>query len=117
MTPRELKLWVWLRLLRTQGFHFRRQVPIDAFVMDFACLKQRLVIEIDGGQHARSTDAAADRIRGDRLRQLGFSVTRFWNVDVDRNLAGVIEAIVARLSEEPLPTPAATRRTLPCGEG
>jgi len=50
-TDAERKLWRFLRSLKAQGFHFRRQVPIDCFIVDFACYSARLVIEVDGGQH------------------------------------------------------------------
>src|SRR3954465_973228 len=51
MTPQEVKLWVHLRSWRTRGFHFRRQAPRDDFIVDFVCLKHRLIVEVDGGQH------------------------------------------------------------------
>ena len=51
MTPQEVKLWVHLRSWKGRGFHFRRQVPLDDFIVDFACLKLWLIVEIDGGQH------------------------------------------------------------------
>jgi very-short-patch-repair endonuclease len=59
MTPQEAKLWVALRTLRPAGFHFRRQVPIGPYVVDFACLKHRLIVEVDGGQHGLSDRAEA----------------------------------------------------------
>jgi very-short-patch-repair endonuclease len=52
MTKQELKLWLHLRELRKQGFHFRRQVPIDGYIVDFACYHPKVAIEIDGGQHS-----------------------------------------------------------------
>jgi very-short-patch-repair endonuclease len=51
LTPQEAKLWVKLRELKPLGFHFRRQAPIGRYIVDFASLKQRLIIEVDGGQH------------------------------------------------------------------
>jgi very-short-patch-repair endonuclease len=63
MTPQEVKLWVHLRSWRKRGFHFRRQSPRDDFIVDFVCLKQRLVIEVDGGSitsmHMRARTANA----------------------------------------------------------
>ena len=94
MTPHEAKLWNRLRDMRPLGFHPRRQHPIAGFVVDFAFRRQRLIIEIDGGQHATSAhDADPDA----RLASLGHRVIRFWNVDVDRNLDGVVETILAEL--------------------
>ncbi len=90
-------------------------MPIASSVVDFACLKTRLVVEIDGGQHNLDSHTAADRSRDEKLTSLGFRVVRFWNSDVDRNIEGVVEAIV--LASQAIPTPGASRRTLPYGEG
>ncbi|MFL5122488.1 MAG: endonuclease domain-containing protein [Microvirga sp.] len=106
MTPQEVKLWVKLREQRVNGLHFRRQVPIGRCVVDFACLKHRLVVEVDGGQHSFDNAAAVDRSRDLTLSALGFRVQRFWNAEVDANLDGVVETILA-----------ATRLSLPAGEG
>jgi very-short-patch-repair endonuclease len=94
-TPQERKLWRQLRLLRPAGLHFRRQVPIGRYVVDFACLKQRIVVEIDGGQHSFDAYAARDRTRDETLTRLGFRVKRFWNAEVNSNLDGVVETILA----------------------
>jgi very-short-patch-repair endonuclease len=117
MTRQEVRLWVRLRELRPEGFHFRRQVPIDRFVVDFACLMKRVVVEIDGSQHGLDVNARRDRARDTTLTSLGFRVVRIWNIEVDRNLAGVIEAILAACGDRLVPTPDAARRTLPSGEG
>jgi len=95
MTPQEVKVWVKLRELRQAGLHFRRQVPIGRYVVDFACLKQRLVVELDGGQHSVDRAAAADQRRDEVLEALGLRVVRFWNAEIDSNLDGVIETILA----------------------
>jgi very-short-patch-repair endonuclease len=116
MTQQEVKLWVRLRELRAQGFHFR-QVPIDRFIVDFACLKHRLVIEVDGGQHGHDAHARRDEVRDSAFQVLGFRVLRFWNVDIDRALAGVVETILAVNAESAISTPGAARRSLPSGEG
>ena len=94
-TAQEQKLWRQLGLLRRAGLHFRRQVPIGAFVVDFACLKQRIVIELDGGQHSADVEAARDARRDVALAEIGFRVLRFWNAEVDGNLEGVVETILA----------------------
>jgi very-short-patch-repair endonuclease len=98
MTPQEVKLWNRLRLLRTQGHHFRRQVPIGRGIVDFACLKARLVIEIDGGQHGREPFMKRDRERDRGLEALGFRVLRFWNAEVDENPDAMIDTILAVLA-------------------
>ena len=66
-------------------------MPLGPYIVDFLCAKQRLIIEVDGGQHA---DANADRARTAWLEGRGFRILRFWNNDVLRNLDGVIEAIL-----------------------
>jgi very-short-patch-repair endonuclease len=99
MTPQEAKIWLRLRSLRAQGFHFHRQVPINRFVVDFACLRERLIIEIDGGQHGFEANAFQDRTRDAALARAGFEVLRFWNADVDADPNAVIDTIFARLGE------------------
>ena len=93
MTPQEVKLWVHLRALKDQGFHFRRQAPREGFIVDFACLKSKLVIEIDGAQHGQPTHMQRDAERDAKLAAAGFKVLRFWNNEVNENLVGVIETI------------------------
>src|ERR1043166_6101362 len=79
MTDAERRLWYRLRAHRFGGVKFKRQVPVGPYVVDFACMNQKLVLEIDGGQHAENEK---DRIRDQRLNDLGFRVLRFWNNDV-----------------------------------
>ncbi len=93
MTPQEVKLWVHLRALKDQGLHFRRQVPREGFIVDFACLKSRLVIEIDGAQHGEDGHLHRDTERDAKLAAAGFKVLRFWNNEVNENLNGVVETI------------------------
>jgi len=112
MTPQEVKLWIHLRSWRQRGFHFRRQSPCDGFIVDFVCLKHKLVVEVDGGQHNFDDHAARDRKRDRHFMRDGFRVLRFWNNEVDRNLIGVLETIDAALQNEaPTRSPSAT--TLP----
>jgi very-short-patch-repair endonuclease len=93
MTPQEVKLWVHLRALKDQGLHFRRQVPREGFIVDFACLKSKLVVEIDGAQHGEPGHLDRDAERDVRLAAAGFEVLRFWNNEVNENLDGVVETI------------------------
>ena len=97
MTPQEVRLWARLRELRALGLHPRRQAPIGGFVADFAFLRQKLLIEVDGGQHG--VEPQRDLARDARLAAEGFRTLRFWNVDVDRNIQGVLETILAALEE------------------
>ena len=96
-TIAEARLWKELQALRAQGFHFRRQVPIDNFIVDFACFDQRLVIEVDGYQHDEPQGQQADSRRDAHLRWQGFTVMRVRNSDVSDNLSGVIESILHEL--------------------
>ena len=93
MTPQEVKLWGHLRQLRDQGLHFRRQVPCEGYIIDFACLKSKLMIEIDGAQHGEPRNAREDALRDARLAAAGFKVLRFWNNEVNVNLDSVVEMI------------------------
>jgi len=95
MTPQEVKLWVQLRQLRSQGFHFRRRAPLEGYILDFVCFKHRLIVEVDGNQHGEDAGLAHDARRDARLAEQGF--LRFWNHEVDANLDGVVETIVARV--------------------
>lgn len=92
-TPAERALWQQLRLLKAEGRHFRRQVPIGRFIADFACFYPKLVIELDGGQHGTEQGQEADRLRSAQLASHGFRVLRFWNADVFSNIEGVVDMI------------------------
>ena len=93
MTPQETRLWLRLRALREQGFHFRRQVPVRRFVVDFACLRAGVIVEIDGSQHAEDIHAMRDARRDAELAELGFRVLRFWNGEIDASVDDVAETI------------------------
>jgi very-short-patch-repair endonuclease len=92
MTEAEERLWRELRSRRLDRIKFRRQVPIGKYVADFACLEAKLIVEIDGSQHAES---AHDAVRDAELKLRGFRVLRFWNDDVLRDLNGVCDTIIA----------------------
>jgi very-short-patch-repair endonuclease len=117
MTRQEVKLWVRLRALRAIGFHFRRQSPIGSYIVDFECRRSRLVIEVDGGQHAMEEGRARDSFRDRTLRRAGYQVMRFWNHEVDRELDAVVEAIYLRLVSASGPHTAASRPPSPKGKG
>jgi very-short-patch-repair endonuclease len=100
-------MWRSLRDRRLERFKFRRQVPFQSFILDFVCFEKRLIVEIDGSQHASSErDAARDAI----LTAEGFRIARYWNNDVLQQPTAVLEDILAKLAEpiEPL-----TRRLTP----
>ena len=103
MTDAERHLWLQLSRKNLSGYRFRRQVPMGPYFVDFACLKARLVIEIDGSQHAQAVDR--DEQRTDWLKSRGFRVLRFWNNDVLQQTEGVLESIRRALLEPPGPPP------------
>ena len=100
-TDVERRLWC---ALRESGlpWKFRRQHPIGRHIADFACPARKLVIELDGGQHAQQH--AADAARSAVIEAHGYRVIRFWNNDVSENLDGVLQRIRAAL-ESPPPHP------------
>ena len=99
MTRQEVRVWLHLRALREQGLHFRRQAPIAGYIADFACLRARLVVEIDGGQHGMPSRQALDVERTLVMNTLGYEVLRFWNVEVDTTVDAVIDTIYHRANE------------------
>jgi len=94
-TDAEKKLWRLLRSRQLEAHKFRRQVPIGNYIADFVCHERKLIVEVDGGQHAES---ARDVERDRWLAQAGYRVLRYWNNDVLKNPNGVLEAILAELS-------------------
>jgi very-short-patch-repair endonuclease len=113
MSGTEWRLWYRLRSRQLLGHKFRRQVPIGPYFADFACLEARLVVEVDGEHHGDQLvyDARRDRW----LSELGFRVLRFWVVEVDENLEGVIETIVDALSTADVKGPPPTSPRAPGG--
>jgi len=91
MTEAEKRIWYLLRRHQFGGLNFRRQAPIDPYIVDFACLSIRLVIELDGGQH--DANAKADAQRTAFLQSQGYRVLRFWNNEVFENLDAVLREI------------------------
>lgn len=96
-TIAEKRLWKHIRTLRVQGYHFRRQAPIDGFIVDFACFSHRLVIEVDGIQHDTDDGLIKDAARDAHLKWQGFTVLRFRNADVTQNIESVSLEILAAL--------------------
>jgi very-short-patch-repair endonuclease len=105
MTDAERKLWRALRL-RAVGPKFRRQVPLGPFVVDFVCFEAKLIVELDGGQHA---DNARDAKRDRYFVEQSYRVLRFWNNGVLRNMEGVL----TRIAEFADPSPGSDLRSSP----
>jgi len=111
-TDAEQVLWARLRDRHLCGAKFRREHPIGPFVADFCCPQQKLVVELDGGQHAVAI--AADQKRSRFIEEQGYRVLRFWNHDVLGNTDGVLEQIAESLSDphvhpHPYPLPGRAR--------
>jgi very-short-patch-repair endonuclease len=90
-TDAERVLWFHLRNRRLNDLKFTRQVSIDRYIVDFCCSDARLVVELDGGQHATRTVEDLNRTR--ILEAMEYLVLRFWNNDVLQNLEGVLDEI------------------------
>ena len=98
-TEAEKLLWNHLRRKQFQGLKFRRQQPIDRFIVDFVCFEKRLIIELDGGQHSDQT--ARDKTRTEILESKGFLVLRLWNNEVFENIEGVLTEITNIVNPHP----------------
>lgn len=109
-TDAERLLWQKLRFWQVDGRKLRRQQPLGGYIVDFVCLERRLIVELDGGQHADRN--AYDKKRDDWLRNQGFVILRFWNHDVLNNIDGVVEQILDTLKNTPYlnPSPQGGRR-------
>ncbi|BCP52653.1 hypothetical protein K32_12700 [Kaistia sp. 32K] len=97
MTEAERRLWYHLRDRRLHGFKFRRQEPIQRFVVDFLCVERRVIVELDGGQHNQAVDAERTAI----LEAAGYFVLRFWNDEVLHQTDIVLMRILSTLRAQP----------------
>ena len=95
-TDAEKYLWRHIRNRQLEGWKFRRQFPIGQYIADFVCPELKLIIEIDGGQHAEL--AEYDLRRTEFLQARGYQVVRFWNNEVLGNIEGVLETLTLTLS-------------------
>ncbi|WP_298956033.1 DUF559 domain-containing protein [uncultured Methylobacterium sp.] len=103
MTEPEKRLWWHLRhRLPQEGTHFRRQVALQRYVVDFCCLSARLIVEVDGDQHGHEAALAYDAHRTAILESAGFRVPRFTNSEVRHAIDSVLETILAALATHPL---------------
>jgi len=92
-TSAEAKLWQALRNRRLARWKFRRQHPIDRYVVDFVTLDGKLIVEVDGVTHSEPSEVERDEARSRVLESCGFLVVRVSNTDVYENLEGVLEMI------------------------
>ncbi len=96
LTDSERKLWYVLRR-DFLGVHFRRQHKIGNYIVDFVSVKNKIIIECDGGQHTEEKD----RIRSKYLESLGYKIIRFWNNEILSNIDGCIYMIQKELNNTP----------------
>ncbi len=101
-TDAELRLWLHLKDRNLGGFKFRRQHPIPPYIVDFICLDRKLIVELDGGQHAEQITRDAERTAC--LESKGFRVIRFWN-DVALKQTDVVLEEILRQATAPHPNP------------
>ena len=106
-TDAERKLWQQISARKVAGVRFNRQFPVGPFICDFVSRSARLVIEVDGGQHA--VDVAKDEARTAYLEARGYRVIRFWNNDVLERIEGVVAVIERVLADMPSPNPSRKR--------
>ena len=102
LTREERILWHNLRSRNFLGYKFRRQEPIGRYIVDFLCYEKKLIIELDGGQHAQDDGIKEDTKRDEYLRNNRFRILRFWNNEVMNNLNGVLMKIKEQLKSPSL---------------
>ncbi len=115
LSPPEARLWVGLKALRREGYHFRRQAPVRGYFLDFVCFSHRLVIEADGESRETEDRAQRDRIRDAVFAQEGFRTVRFDNAMIRDNLGDVVDFVRRELGN--FPTRAPLRSAVPPHEG
>lgn len=93
----EVLLWDCLKGKQMKGYRFMRQKPIDNFIVDFCCSRLRLIIEIDGASHEDRFEA--DISRQEKLERMGFALLRFHDLDIKKNLDGVLKSIECWINE------------------
>ncbi len=106
-TEAERRLWQQISARKIAGVRFNRQFPIGPFICDFVSRTAKLVIEVDGGQHA--VDVTKDEARTAYLEAQGYRVIRFWNNDVLDRIEGVVSEIERALADMPSPNPSRKR--------
>ena len=117
MTPPEARLWVGLKALRREGYHFRRQAPVRGYFLDLVCFSHRLIIEVDGASHETEDQAEKDRIRDAVFAQEGFRTVRFDNATIRDNLGDVVEFVRQTLVKHPTRSPLRSDHPRHEGEG
>jgi very-short-patch-repair endonuclease len=101
-TPAEVRLWRLLYPFRTNGFHFRKQVPVGPYYADFVCHHAHIIIEVDGDTHYSKEAIAYDARRDAFMQSKGYTILRFTNEDVTTNRDGIYTIVANSLTSRPL---------------
>lgn len=104
MTDEEKTLWFHLRAKRFSGFKFRRQIPINKYIVDFICFSKKLIIELDGSQHIDESNRFNDKVRDEFFKSQGYEILRFYNNQINNKLEDILIKIFNQLNS-PLPYP------------
>ena len=107
-TAAEKRLWRLMYPFRTGGYHFRKQMQLGSYVVDFVCVHAGLIIEVDGHTHGADVAMSNDAVRDDYLRGRGYTILRFGNVDVLRHPDGVFDIIAHALADRVAAPPSPT---------
>jgi len=97
MTDAERSVWRKLKGKQINSLQFYRQKPIGPYITDFCCLKKKLILEIDGGQHYEEKGETEDIMRDEYFKSIGFKVLRFTNIEVLKNIEGVMNKILGEI--------------------
>ena len=109
-TDAEKLLWQHLRNRNLSGYKFRRQAPIEPYIVDFLCFSHKLIVELDGGHHNEESQIIYDKKRSNFLESKGFVVLRFWNNQVLGEIEDVLNEILLCLQSSPSPQPSPSGR-------
>ena len=108
-TDTERTLWKYLRAKRMDGIKFRRQQPLGNYIVDFVCFERKIIIELDGGQHAQTGQREKDKERDRWLEKQGYYILRFWDNEVLNNTREVMDVIWERCRKHPPLNPLPSR--------
>ncbi len=100
-TDTERALWRYLRAKGLNSFKFKRQQPIGSYIVDFVCFERKIIIELDGGQHAKEEQMRKDQERDNWFKRQGYEVLRFWDNEVLKNTREVLEVILKKCLNHP----------------
>ena len=109
ITDTERLLWQHLRAKRFSGLKFRRQEPIGTYIVDFVCFEKKVIVELDGGQHALRAEMENDSRRDHWFESQGYTVLRFWDNEVLESVQEVLEVIWKHCSDHPPLNPLPSR--------